>query len=153
MLSSENVNNLSCDNIKFSNIIQKVLVYCDRLNSAFEYKSGTTTINTTAETALKQGCGVCQDYAQILIGLCQKNDIPARYVAGFMIGEGVTHAWVEIYASGQWIGIDPTHNRMTDEKYIKVSDGRDAFDCIIDRGIFFGETRQNQEILVHVEEV
>jgi len=122
------------------------------LNRHFIYKSGSTSITTTAETALRQGCGVCQDYAHILIALCRQQGIPARYVAGFMIGEGVTHAWIEIYAAGKWLAIDPTHNRIVDELYIKLSSGRDFGDCIIDRGIFRGIAKQQQAVTVLVEE-
>lgn len=32
-----------------------------------------------------------------MIALCRKAGIPARYENGMMIGEGATHAWVEVY--------------------------------------------------------
>jgi len=132
--------------------LQKAMYLMELLNRHFIYKSGSTSITTTAETALRQGCGVCQDYAHILIALCRQQGIPARYVAGFMIGEGVTHAWIEIYAAGKWLAIDPTHNRIVDELYIKLSSGRDFGDCIIDRGIFRGIAKQQQAVTVLVEE-
>lgn len=132
--------------------LQKALYLMELLYNNFTYKSGSTSNRTTALEALKQGCGVCQDYAHILIALCRKEGIPARYLAGFMIGEGVTHAWVEIYAQGKWIGLDPTHNRIVDDLYIKLSCGRDFGDCIIDRGIFLGRAVQTQTVTVKVEE-
>jgi hypothetical protein len=132
--------------------LQKAMYFMGLLSGNFKYQSGSTNIHTTAEMALKQGCGVCQDYAHILIAMCRQEGIPARYVAGFMIGEGVTHAWVEIYIAGKWVGLDPTHNRMVDDLYIRLSSGRDFGDCIIDRGIFRGNAHQNQKVLVKVEE-
>ena len=133
--------------------LQKSLYLMELLFNNFTYKSGSTTNETTAEKALLQGCGVCQDYAHILIAMCRKIGVPAKYVAGFMIGEGVTHAWVEIYANGKWIGLDPTHNRIVDDLYIKLSDGRDFSDCIIDRGVFMGTANQSQLVEVKVETI
>ena len=138
--------------VKMRDPIQKALVMSGELYRNFEYKSGTTTTTTTAQQALDQGHGVCQDYSHILIGLCRMSKIPARYIAGFMYGEGATHAWVEIYARGHWIGIDPTNNRVVDDKYIKLSEGRDASDCIIDKGVFFGTAKQVQTVSVRVSE-
>ena len=93
---------------------------------------------------------MCQDYTHIMLGLCRQLGIPARYVAGFMIGEGATHAWLEVYARGHWIGIDPTNNRIVDDMYIKMSEGRDASDCIVDKGLFFGNVQQKQSVFVKV---
>ena len=133
--------------------IQKVMAMSDLLYKNFVYKSFTTNTTTTAQQSLNQGCGVCQDYSHILISLCRMLKIPARYVAGFMFGEGATHAWVEFYGRGHWIGIDPTNDCMVDDKYIKLSEGRDASDCIVDKGVFFGNVRQKQTVNVSVKEI
>lgn len=126
------------------------------MNTLYEkmtYESGSTDIHTTAGEAFHLGKGVCQDYAHILITLCKMAGIPARYVVGMMIGEGYTHAWVEIYTKEGWYGLDPTNNLHIDDYYIKIAHGRDYADCIVDRGIFLGNTSQHQEITVSVEEI
>lgn len=130
--------------------VQKALRMSDELYHRFLYRPRTTTTRTTAQEALDQGCGVCQDYTHIMLALCRQLGIPARYVAGFMIGEGATHAWLEVYARGHWIGIDPTNNRVVDDMYIKMSEGRDAGDCIVDKGVFFGDVEQEQTVFVKV---
>ncbi len=135
---------------KMHDPVQKALVMSNELYRNFVYKQHTTTTQTTAQQALDQGEGVCQDYTHIMLALCRLCHIPARYVAGFMTGEGATHAWLEIYASGHWIGIDPTNNRVVDDQYIKLSEGRDAADCIVDKGVFFGNVSQQQTVLVRV---
>lgn len=117
------------------------------------YESGSTNINTKAGEALSSGLGVCQDYAHILITLCRYAGIPARYVVGLMIGEGYTHAWVEIYTGTGWYGLDPTNNLHIDDYYIKIAHGRDYRDCIVDSGIFYGYTNQKQDVHVSVEEI
>lgn len=133
--------------------VQKVMAMSQLLFRSFQYKSFTTNTTTTAQQALDQGCGVCQDYSHILISLCRMLKIPARYIAGFMFGEGATHAWVEFYARGHWIGIDPTNDCMVDDKYIKLNEGRDASDVIIDKGVFFGNVQQLQTVNVSVREI
>ncbi len=130
-----------------------VQFFMDQLSRLFFYVPGVTTIRTTAAQALQGGRGVCQDYAHILIALCRLAGIPARYVAGMMAGEGASHAWTEVYLDGMWIGADPTHARMTDESYIKLSHGRDYEDCTIDKGCFKGSASQTQQIQVKVEEI
>ncbi|MDD3360050.1 MAG: transglutaminase family protein [Hespellia sp.] len=120
----------------------------------FTYVKGSTDISTTAEEAMKAGRGVCQDYAHILIALCRMSGIAARYVNGFMIGEGSTHAWVEIYTGEGWYGLDPTNNLHIDDYYIKLAHGRDYADCVLDKGVFMGSpANQKQQILVNVEEI
>ncbi len=116
------------------------------LRGQFTYQSGATNIHTTAEEALEKGKGVCQDYAHILIALCRNLGVPARYAVGMQEGTGETHAWVEVYDSGIWVGIDPTNNKMVDDRYLTLSHGRDFADCGINRGLFIGGGSQTQTI-------
>lgn len=117
------------------------------------YERGLTGIHTTAEEAMRIGGGVCQDYAHIMIALCHMAGIPARYVVGMLEGEGESHAWVEIYDGGVWMGLDPTNNLVVTSHHIKISSGRDYQDCLINQGVFTGMARQNQSIHVTVEEI
>jgi len=118
----------------------------------FIYEKEVTDVNTTAEEAWKLGKGVCQDYAHILIALCRRAGIPARYVSGMLIGEGYSHAWVEIYCDNHWFALDPTNNLIVEDSHIKIGVGRDAFDCQINRGIVMGGGSQTQNICVRVKE-
>ncbi len=132
--------------------LEQALILQNALYERQHYLSGSTNVTTTAAQAFSKKHGVCQDYAHILIALCRSAGIAARYVAGMMIGEGQTHAWVEVYSEGAWYGLDPTNNYMIDETYIKLSHGRDYRDCTVIRGVFRGNTAQTQEIYVSVEE-
>ena len=123
-----------------------------RLSDEFSYESGSTGVRTHAEQAFSQGCGVCQDYAHILLALCRRDGLTARYVAGAVPGEGESHAWIEVYRDGFWQGFDPTNNKKTDEDYIRFAFGRDAGDCSLSRGIFVGEGNHRQYICVKMEE-
>lgn len=124
-----------------------------RLYQDFTYEKNVTDVNTTAEEAWKLGRGVCQDYAHILIALCRMAGIPARYVAGMLIGEGYSHAWVEILSENKWYALDPTNNLIVTDSHIKIATGRDASDCMLNRGLIIGGGSQTQEIRVSVEEI
>ncbi len=131
----------------------KVIRITQMLFQNFEYQTGTTQVDTSAEAAFSQGCGVCQDYAHILIALLHLAGITARYVTGFIIGEGASHAWVEFLDGDNWYGIDPTNNKLVTDEYIKIGHGRDAGDCMINRGIMHGGGLHTQRVNVNVQEV
>jgi transglutaminase-like putative cysteine protease len=115
--------------------------------NTFEYKQGITTSNCTINKLLEVRAGVCQDFAHLMIAILRRNKIPARYVNGFVVGEGESHAWVEYFDGKYWLGADPTHNILiTDEPYIKLAHGRDASDVTINKGLFYGKTVQSMKI-------
>lgn len=136
-----------CDSLKCAkNLMHK-------LYDAFHYESGSTRVESTAEEAMTQGKGVCQDYSHILLSLCRKAGIPARYVVGMLEGEGASHAWVEIYQDGKWYGLDPTNNLVVDDIHMKISHGRDYKDCAINKGLLYGGGYQKQSVTVVMEEL
>lgn len=133
-------------------VYDRALAYMQRLHETFSYVQGVTDVYTTAEEAMELGEGVCQDYSHILLSLCRMEHIPSRYVVGMLMGEGLSHAWVEICCNGDWIALDPTNNLVVDDQHIRISVGRDYSDCTINQGLFVGKTTQTQEALVLVEE-
>lgn len=132
-------------------VLEKVVLISSALQQRLQYVPGTTTVTTTAEQALAQGTGVCQDFAHIMIALCRMKGIPARYANGFMQGEGATHAWIEYYDGDSWFGFDPTHDRKVETGYVIVAQGRDYADCAIDKGVFSGLAQQKLEVFLKVE--
>lgn len=127
------------------------IMHC--LHRDFRYQANVTTVDTTAEEAFGLGCGVCQDYAHIFIALLHLANIPARYVTGLIVGEGASHAWVEILEGNRWIGLDPTNDVKVRDEHIKIGIGRDAGDCMINRGIMHGGGLHTQTIKVNVSEM
>jgi transglutaminase-like putative cysteine protease len=130
--------------------ISKAVLLSRALFEHMEYAPGTTTVTTDAAAAFCQGRGVCQDYAHILIALLRHEGVCARYVNGLMIGEGATHAWVEVHDGTCWRGLDPTNDREVDDSYIAISHGRDFADCPIESGVFRGGGRQKQVVSIVV---
>ena len=132
--------------------LDKALFFSQRIYETMQYVPGSTDIDTSAEEALTLQKGVCQDYAHILLSLCRIEKIPARYVVGFLKGEGASHAWVEVMTEDGIYGLDPTNNLMVKDEHIKVSCGRDYNDCTMNYGVFTGNAAQRREIHVLVEE-
>ena len=131
--------------------LERAAALMTALHGAFVYAKGATDIHTTAEQAMALGRGVCQDYAHILLSLCRMEAIPARYVVGMLMGEGSSHAWVEVCDGGRWYALDPTNDLVVDDQHIKISAGRDYKDCIVDQGVFTGRSsRQSQTVSVTV---
>ena len=123
------------------------------VHERIRYTPGSTGVNTTAEQALAQGRGVCQDEAHILAALLRLEGFPARYVSGLFVGEGATHAWTEVWQDGCWRGLDPTRCRTVGEEYLTLSTGRDYADCPVERGVFRGNTAQTQTVFMQVTEL
>lgn len=63
-----------------------------------------------AKDVLKIKQGKCMDYSNLMIALLRANNIPSRYVVGYMIKDGGGyHAWVEVYYEKYgWVAYDPT---------------------------------------------
>lgn len=133
--------------------LERALNFAAKIHEYMSYTPGVTRADTPAMTAFGLQQGVCQDYAHILIALCRAAGITARYVNGFMQGIGATHAWVEVLDDEKWWGIDPTNNQLIEYGYIKLSHGRDAMDCPVNRGVFTGVAVQHTEVRVIVEEI
>lgn len=132
------------------NDLTKSIKIMNKLYADYMYVPLTTNVHTKASEAFSLGMGVCQDYAHIFICLSRLAGIPCRYVCGLIIGQGKSHAWVEVLHKGKWVGLDPTNNCFINKKYIKVGHGLDASSCSINRGIVLGGGLQNQEIQARV---
>lgn len=123
------------------------------LYANFSYRKGVTWVGTTAESAIEAGSGVCQDFAHIFLSVMRLRHIPARYCVGMMMGEGESHAWGEICEDGKWYGYDPTNGCLTDDRYIRISVGRDAADTRVSLGLFRGFVNQTQTVRVSVHDL
>jgi transglutaminase-like putative cysteine protease len=113
---------------------------CDWVYSTMRYEGGVTTVLTTAAEALALGRGLCQDYAHLMLAICRQVGLPARYVSGHLLGEGGSHAWVEVFLPAQAgfraVSFDPTHNSPPHLGYITVAVGRDYADVSPTSGSF-----------------
>jgi transglutaminase-like putative cysteine protease len=115
---------------------------CDVVSKAISYEFGVTSVKTTAPEALAAGRGVCQDFAHVMLALCHLVQLPARYVSGHLLGQGGTHAWVEVIVprgqQAEAVAFDPCNGRRTDSGYVTVATGRDYSDVAPTSGSYVG---------------
>lgn len=123
-----------------------------RIFADFTYRSGSTTVSTQVSQVLEAGEGVCQDFARLAIACLRANGLAASYVSGYlatdpppgkerMFGVDATHAWAAVWTPGdRWLGLDPTNDQFTDERYITVGWGRDYADVPPLRGIIYTDS-------------
>ena len=128
----------------------------------FAYRPGVTHAQTHVHDVLRDRRGVCQDFAHVMLAMCRSLGIPAAYVSGYVYngpkdelrGAQATHAWCEVFVPGAgWIGLDPTNDHPTDERYVKLAVGRDYADVAPIRGHYRGSAARQMEVEVTVERV
>ena len=128
------------------------LPLADRINDwvyqSMTYRYGVTGVRTTAAEALGLGAGVCQDYAHVMLAVCRACALPSRYVSGHLLGQGGTHAWVEVVlpardGSGEAIAhaFDPTHASCGGLGYVTVAIGGDYSDVAPTSGTYLSGAR------------
>ena len=118
------------------------------------YESNATTVHTHMREVLAQRRGVCQDFAHVMLGLCRSLRIPALYVSGYLATEraSATHAWTEVYVPGVgWAPLDPTHQRLPDQNYVKIGVGRDYADVPPVSGTYKGTTERKMTVQVEIK--
>jgi transglutaminase-like putative cysteine protease len=120
------------------------------------YLPNSTNVNTRMSDVIEKRCGVCQDFAHFLIGLCRSVKIPARYISGYLATEtaSATHAWMEVYIPKYgWRALDPTHNRQVGETYVKIGHGRDYADVPPVAGNYHGTLERTMSVSVKITEI
>lgn len=139
-----------------SSAIEQVEAIMHQVAAVIRYESGITRVDTKASAALALGAGVCQDMAHVMLALCRMLELPARYVSGYLPGEGQMHAWVEVLLPvgperrEVWVGYDPTHQRRCDERYVTVAVGRDYQDIAPTAGWYTGAADSQLTVTVSV---
>ncbi|WP_353068133.1 transglutaminase family protein [Tunturibacter empetritectus] len=101
----------------------------------FNYKTARPT--KTAMDVFTERVGVCRDYQHLAITLSRCQNIPARYVTGYLgdirapfSGPGDFSAWYEVFLDGRWMTMDARHNEPRIGRVLMAA-GRDAADVAI----------------------
>ena len=116
---------------------------CDWTSRRLVYRHDVTSIATTAIAACQAGAGVCQDFSHVMLAVCRQAGMSARYVSGHLLGEGPSHAWVEVLLprddGRSWtsVAFDPTHARRAGGDYVTIATGRDYRDVAPTSGSCF----------------
>lgn len=136
-----------------------VLAAVEWVRGELRYVPGTTGVHSSGLDALREGEGVCQDFAHVTLILLRAMGIPARYVSGYLhpkpdaaIGEtveGESHAWIQAWTGGWW-NYDPTNNTEINEQYVSVGSGRCYADVAPLKGIYVGRGLIDLDVVVEM---
>jgi transglutaminase-like putative cysteine protease len=93
-----------------------------------------------------------------MIAVARANNLPARYVSGYLHTEDAdheaAHAWAEVFVAGLgWIGFDPANECCPDARYIRLGSGLDAQDASPIRGSARGPGAESLKVAVAVQSV
>jgi transglutaminase-like putative cysteine protease len=133
-----------------------------RIFADFTFDGGATDISTPLEQVLRGRRGVCQDFAQLMIGCLRAVGLPARYMSGYilthpapgkprLVGADASHAWVSVWCpSSGWVDFDPTNRCLVQHEHITLGWGRDFSDVTPMRGIVLGGGQQKLDVQVTV---
>jgi transglutaminase-like putative cysteine protease len=122
------------------------------------YTIGATDTGTSAEEALKQGSGVCQDHSHIFIAAARLLGFPARYVSGYLmmnysLEQAASHAWAEAHVDNLgWVAFDIANGISADERYVRVATGRDYREAMPVSGIRLGQAEEQLAVRITVEQ-
>jgi transglutaminase-like putative cysteine protease len=112
----------------------RVQAICDFVHGhiVFGYQYGRPT--KSAADVMREGNGVCRDFAHLAVALCRAMNIPARYCSGYLPDIGVPYggpmdfsAWFEVWLDGRWYTFDARFNTPRIGRILMVR-GRDATD-------------------------
>lgn len=138
-----------------------LLTLAEAIRGTVKYQSGATGVTTTAADALQLGQGVCQDHAHLFIACCHTQNIPARYVSGYIhagdTDHAESHAWVDAWVDdvdySGWISIDVTHAQFANDMHCRLAIGRDYDSAAPVRGVRHGGGTETLDVHVDVASV
>jgi len=137
----------------------------ERIYRDFEFRAGFTTISTPLTEVMKEGKGVCQDFAHLAIACARSVGLPARYISGYLettpppgkqklAGADASHAWFAVYIPYMgWIEFDPTNNQMPDAHHITACWGRDYADIAPLKGVIINSGPHQLSVSVDVKRI
>ena len=126
----------------------------------FVYDQEFSTLETPVHLVLKEGRGVCQDFAHLMLSTLRAKGIAARYVSGYLetepppghlklTGSDTSHAWVSVFVTGTgWIDFDPTNGILPSERHVTLAWGRDYADVVPLKGLMIGGSQHALEVSV-----
>ncbi len=129
------------------------------VRDAVAWRTGVTDVETTAEKALSQGEGVCQDQAHAFISAGRLAGVPMRYVGGYLlmddrVEQDAGHGWAEAHVDGLgWVGFDVSNGISPDERYVRVATGCDYSEAAPVKGLSTGGGKIDLHVALAVEEV
>jgi transglutaminase-like putative cysteine protease len=132
------------------------------IHETLEFDPAATNVSTELHELLALRRGVCQDFAQLMIGCLRTLGLAARYVSGYilttpppgrprLVGADASHAWVSVHCGDAgWLDLDPTNDCLVEDEHITLAWGRDFSDVSPMRGVTLGGGEQTLTVRVTV---
>lgn len=105
---------------KAAELCQGLTMDQEKINAVYNYVISNLTYDREKAATVQSGylpviddiltkkTGICFDYAALMAGMLRSQGVPCKLVVGNVGGAQVRHAWVQVYANGQWTRMDPT---------------------------------------------
>jgi transglutaminase-like putative cysteine protease len=116
----------------------------DWVRQTIRFEVGASCNRTSAVDTLRDGAGVCRDFAHTMIAFCRALNYPARFVTGIdygadpALGPSDFHAYVEVFIGDDWYMFDPSGISPV-TGLLRIGTGRDAAD--VSFATIFGPVR------------
>jgi transglutaminase-like putative cysteine protease len=116
---------------------QRAVAIRDWVNARVTFNYNAARPTKTAMDVFTERVGVCRDFQHLAITLTRCQNIPARYVTGYIgdirrpySGPGDFSAWYQVFLEGKWVDLDARHNYRRVGR-ILMATGRDAADVAL----------------------
>ncbi|MBD5782567.1 transglutaminase family protein [Pelagicoccus sp. NFK12] len=131
----------------------------------FKFDPSASDIHTPVEQTLASKCGVCQDFAHLMIATLRSQGLSACYASGYiltmpppgqprLVGADASHAWVSVFIpENGWIDVDPTNNLICADQHVAVAYGRDFSDVSMLSGAVTGGGEHTVSVEVTMQPV
>src|SRR6185369_8516650 len=122
----------------------------DWVRQNVRFTIGASCSTTSAIETLRDGVGVCRDFAHMMITACRALNYPARFVTGIDYGAdpalGPTdfHAYVEVFLGDRWYLFEPS-GVSPPMGLVRLGTGRDAAD--VSFATMFGTIKSYQPLI------
>jgi transglutaminase-like putative cysteine protease len=143
-------------------LVEGAIDLMHRIHADFDYRPASTSIGTPLAEVFARREGVCQDFAQVMLGCLRSLGLPAAYVSGYLltrpppgaprlIGADASHAWVSVWCPQLgWIDLDPTNDLVVGTSHVTLAVGRDFGDVTPLRGVIRGGAEHAMKVAVSV---
>ena len=143
-------------------VIEYASMLMSHIHNTFTYESGFSTLVTPLSKIISARKGVCQDFAHLAIAVLRRQQVPVRYVSGYLEtmpppgqvklqGSDASHAWYSVFsAENGWFDFDPTNNKRPDAQYVTTAWGRDYADVVPIKGVVYGGGKHRLRVEVDV---
>lgn len=135
------------------------------LHRDMTFDAEATDVHTAPAEAFALKRGVCQDFAQIMVGALRSLAIPAAYVGGYLrtlpppgqprlVGADASHAWLRAWCGTEtgWVDYDPTNACYALGDHVDIGFGRDYDDVAPVLGMMRLDGNQAGSHSVDIEE-